>query len=61
MIGVASAILAFDLWRELSYERAVMAGPGEDFNARWHVGLALTMLAWGPILLSTGILIAANG
>ena len=48
MIGVATSILAFESWRARSQA------------PRWQTGLALTMLAWGPILLGAGILVAAD-
>jgi len=48
MIGIAASILAFESWRARSQA------------PRWPTALALTMLAWGPILLGAGILVVAD-
>ena len=48
MIGIAASILAFESWRARSQA------------PRWPAALALTMLAWGPILLGAGILVVAD-
>jgi hypothetical protein len=48
MIGMAASILAIESWRARSQA------------PRWQTCLALTMLAWGPILLGAGILVVAD-
>jgi regulator of protease activity HflC (stomatin/prohibitin superfamily) len=65
MILAAVAMLTYDLYLTLQYRRAVAAaGPGPLPplpNVRWRSALAFVLLAWGPILLSLGIVVVPSG
>ena len=65
MIAVAAGILAYDLYLELKYRQALAeAGPGPlppVRRIRWRGALALSLLAWGPILLALGIVVVPAG
>src|SRR5580698_6827162 len=63
MIIVAAGILAYDLYLEMKYRKAVGgAGPlPEKPQTRWRTSLALALLAWGPIILSLGIVVVPSG
>jgi regulator of protease activity HflC (stomatin/prohibitin superfamily) len=63
MIIVAAGILAYDLYLEMKYRKAVGgAGPlPEEPQTRWRTSLALALMAWGPILLSLGIVVVPSG
>ena len=60
MIGMAASILTFDSWRARSEVPVIAPGTPGIHKGRWQTGLALTMLAWGPILLGAGILVVAD-
>ena len=65
MILVAVSILGYDLYRELTYRRA-LAVPGAGTlpplpDWRWRTSLALVLLAWGPILLAFSIVVVSSG
>jgi regulator of protease activity HflC (stomatin/prohibitin superfamily) len=65
MILVAVSILGYDLYRELSYRKAV-ATPGftpmpPEPQWRWRTSIALGLLAWGPILLACSIVVVPSG
>jgi len=65
MMVAAACILAYDLYREMLYRRA-METPGgavaaEPVVVRWRTSLALAMLAWGPLLVASSIVIVASG
>jgi len=65
MMVAAAWILAYDLYREMLYRRA-METPGgavaaEPVVVRWRTSLALAMLAWGPLLVASSIVIVASG
>jgi regulator of protease activity HflC (stomatin/prohibitin superfamily) len=65
MMLVAAAILSRDLYLELRY-RQTMAAPGGGPlppipRIRWRSTLALALLAWGPLLLSLGIVVVPSG
>ena len=65
MILVAVSILAYDLYLELLYRRA-LALPGAGAvpplpQWRWRTSLALALLAWGPILLAFSIVVVPSG
>ena len=65
MILAALAILAYDLYRELLYRKAlatpgVMAIPTAP-EWRWRRSLALVLLAWGPILVAFSIVVVPSG
>jgi len=65
MILAAASILAYDLYRELIYRKALAAPGGGTVPAvprwRWQMSLALGLLAWGPILLAYGIVVVPSG
>jgi regulator of protease activity HflC (stomatin/prohibitin superfamily) len=64
MITVAAGILAFDFYLEMKYRKALAsnAGPIPPVpGMRWRTSLALALLAWGPILLSLGIVVVPSG
>src|SRR5271170_2803682 len=65
MITVAAGILAFDVYLEMKYRQALAiadAGPRPPVpQMRWGASLALALLAWGPILLSLGIVVVPSG
>jgi hypothetical protein len=65
MILVAVSILAYDLYRESLYRRA-LALPGAGAvpplpQWRWRSSLAPALLAWGPILLAFSIVVVSSG
>ena len=58
-------ILAYDLYREMLYRRALET-PGGAVGAapvvvRWRTSLALAMLAWGPLLVAFSIVVVPSG
>jgi regulator of protease activity HflC (stomatin/prohibitin superfamily) len=65
MVGLAAAILAYDLYQELQYKNAMGAAGGgaalPEPQVRWRGALALALLAWGPILLAVGIVVVPSG
>jgi regulator of protease activity HflC (stomatin/prohibitin superfamily) len=65
MILVAMSILAFDLYREWIYRRALSASPTGPLpplpQLRWRTSLALALLAWGPLLLAFSIVVVPSG
>jgi len=65
MIALAAGILAYDFYLEMKYrqERASAdAGPLPPVpQVRWRTSLALVLLAWGPIVLSLGIVVVPSG
>src|SRR6202162_706640 len=65
MMVAAVCILAYDLYRELLYRRALET-PGGAVDAapvvvRWRTSLALAMLAWGPMLVAFSIVVVPSG
>ena len=65
MITVAAAILAYDVYLEMKY-RQTLAAAGEGRlppvpQVRWRSSLALALLAWGPMVLSLGIVVVPSG
>src|SRR4029077_14460081 len=64
MMIAAVCILAYDLYREILYRRA-MAAPGGTTAApvvlRWRTSLALAMLALGPLLVAFSIVVVPSG
>src|ERR1700730_2185229 len=65
MMIAAVCILTYDLYRELLYRRALET-PGGAVGAapvvlRWRTSLALTMLAWGPLLVAFSIVVVPSG
>ena len=64
MIAVGVAILTRDFYFEMKYRQSLAAGV-TPANARpgvhWRNSLALTLLAWGPILLAFSIVVVPSG
>ena len=65
MMIAAVFILAYDLYREIKYRRA-LAMPGVTVVVappilRWRTSLALAMLAWGPLLVAFSIVVVPSG
>ena len=65
MILAAMGILAYDLYREVAYRRA-LAMPGitpipTAPEWRWRRSVALVFLAWGPILVAFSIVVVPSG
>ena len=66
MILAAVSILAYDLYRELLYRKA-LAAPRDGGalpappQLRWRTSLAFGLLAWGPILLAFSIVVVPSG
>jgi regulator of protease activity HflC (stomatin/prohibitin superfamily) len=65
MILAALSILAYDLYLEMLYRRA-LAAPGEARvparpELRWRTSVALGLLAWGPIVLALSIVVVPSG
>ena len=65
MIALAASILAYDFYLEMKYRQALAsagAGPLPSVpQVRWRTSLALALLAWGPIVLSLGIVVVPSG
>jgi regulator of protease activity HflC (stomatin/prohibitin superfamily) len=65
MIAIAAGILIFDLYREMQYKQAVNAAGDAPkpprSGIRWRATVALALLAWGPLLLATGIVVVPSG
>src|SRR5579863_2604460 len=65
MILAAMSILAYDLYREWIYRRALSVAPTGPLPAlpqlRWQTSLALALLAWGPLLLAFSIVVVPSG
>ena len=65
MILAAMGILAYDLYRDVAYRRA-LAMPGitpipTAPEWRWRRSVALVFLAWGPILVAFSIVVVPSG
>jgi regulator of protease activity HflC (stomatin/prohibitin superfamily) len=65
MILAAVSILAYDLYREVLYRRALAMPGAETLPARpelrWRTSLALALLAWGPLLVAFSIVVVPSG
>jgi regulator of protease activity HflC (stomatin/prohibitin superfamily) len=66
MILVALSILAYDLYREVLYRKALAAPEGtavvpQHIPPRWRASVALALLAWGPLLLAFSIVVVPSG
>lgn len=62
MIVAAAGMLAYDLWLESEYRRAVAAGTTAVApRMRWRGALALALLAWGPLLIALSIVVVPSG
>jgi hypothetical protein len=57
MFTIALAIVANDSWLVVRYRRRVAVGAVaiEPQPIRWRTTVALTCLAWGPILTGIGV------
>jgi regulator of protease activity HflC (stomatin/prohibitin superfamily) len=65
MILAALSILAYDLYRNMLYRRA-LAEPGTaatspEPQVHWRTSIALALLAWGPLLVAFSIVIVPSG
>ncbi|HVO80279.1 MAG TPA: SPFH domain-containing protein [Terriglobales bacterium] len=60
MIVVAVAMLAYDLYREVPLKDGMQPLPALR-HIRWRGALALALLAWGPILLASSIVVVPSG
>jgi len=66
MFVVAAAILSYDAYLFFLYRRRLAlpesaTAPGPQPPLRWRTSLALVMLAWAPLVFSTGIIIVPAG
>ncbi|HET7206010.1 MAG TPA: SPFH domain-containing protein [Terriglobales bacterium] len=64
LIAIAAGILAYDLYLQTRYRRALAAGvmplPAEPLS-RWRASIALVMLAWAPMLVALSIAVVPSG
>jgi hypothetical protein len=66
MFAIAAGILTYDAYLLIAWQRkrlnfdpeAGALGPAPA--TRWRIPVALVMLAWAPLLISAGIVIALN-
>lgn len=66
MFGSAAAILGYDVYLAMLARRVLAsAPPGEPAvpqrQLRWHVSLALALLAWAPILVAMSVVVVPAG
>ena len=64
MMIAALCILAYDLYRETLYRRALQTSGvtiAARVSVRWRISLALAMLAWGPLLVAFSIVVVPSG
>ena len=66
MFGSAAAILGYDVYLAMLARRVLAsAPPGEPAvpqrQLRWHVSLALALLAWAPILVAMSLVVVPAG
>lgn len=63
MAVFAAGILIHDLYLELQYRKAQIAGAALPAppQIRWRSALALALLAWAPLLISLGIVVVPSG
>ena len=66
MFGSAAAILGYDVYLAMLARRVLAsAPPGEPAvpqrQLRWHVSLALALLAWAPILVAMSLVVVPGG
>ena len=65
MMAMAVAMLGRDVYLEMQYRRA-LAAPGTGAlprvpHSRWRTALVLLLGAWGPLLLSRGVVVVPSG
>jgi regulator of protease activity HflC (stomatin/prohibitin superfamily) len=65
MMVVAAAMLTYDITLEVQYRRAMAVASTTALppvpHVRWRTALALSLLAWGPILFALGIVVVPSG
>jgi hypothetical protein len=67
MFVVAAGVLSYDLYLLLAHRRACLDPLGETQPAerapavRWRASIALTILAWAPLLISAAIVFVPSG
>lgn len=66
MFAIAAGILTYDLYLLVTYRRSRMLPAGESAptvppSVRWRTSVALTLLAWAPLLISAAIVIVPSG
>lgn len=66
MFGSAAAILGYDVYLAMLARRVLAsAPPGEPAvpqrQLRWHLSLALALLAWAPILVAMSLVVVPGG
>ena len=65
MMVVAAAMLTYDIYLEVQYRRAMAVAATTPLppvpRVRWRPALALGLLAWGPILSASGIVVVPSG
>ncbi|MGI9104309.1 MAG: SPFH domain-containing protein [Terriglobales bacterium] len=63
MFVTALAVVAWDLYAELKFRRAVAAGVAvaEPEETRWRTAAALVVLAWAPLLIALSIVVVPSG
>ena len=67
MFVVAAGVLSYDLYLLLAHRRACLDPLGKTRPAerapavRWRASIALTILAWAPLLISAAIVFVPSG
>jgi regulator of protease activity HflC (stomatin/prohibitin superfamily) len=64
MMVIAAGILAYDFYLEIKYRQTQAIPEATRVPAphiRWRASLALALLAWGPLLIATGIVVVPSG
>jgi regulator of protease activity HflC (stomatin/prohibitin superfamily) len=58
----AGAIIAYDLWLELQYRRALDTNPeAQPHPLRWRTSIAFIAIAWCPLLMALSIVVVPSG
>src|SRR5437773_1797743 len=64
MIVIAAGILAYDFYLDIRHRRVQAtpeAAPTAAPHTRWRASLALSLLAWVPLLIAAGIVVVPSG
>src|SRR6266704_334070 len=64
MMVIAAGILVYDFYLEIRHRQTQAmpeAAPTAAPHIRWRTSLALTLLAWGPLLIAAGIVVVPSG
>ncbi len=63
LIAAAAAIVAYDLFLKLQFERSVAAGVpvAEPEPVRWRMTVVFVALAWAPMLIAASIAVVPSG